>query len=242
MKYASGLLLFSVLVANDISAEALLDSMTAVISPENVKSTVLQVIQTSSGKERTFEYESFSSEKGKNVLLKYTKPKKVKGNAFLMKNNADDLWVYFPRTRRVRKLASHYKNQKVQGSDFSYEDFSGGETWKEDFNIKRLQDDDENYVLEFTPKPNVNSSYRSMTAYLQKSDYYPVKIEYFEKSGSHLKTLFLSEIKSVENIPTARVMEMVNHIEGTRTIMETISITYDISFSDDFFTESNMRK
>ena len=242
MKYASGLLLFSVLVANDISAEALLDSMTAVISPENVKSTVLQVIQTSSGKERTFEYESFSSEKGKNVLLKYTKPKKVKGNAFLMKNNADDLWVYFPRTRRVRKLASHYKNQKVQGSDFSYEDFSGGETWKEDFNIKRLQDDDENYVLEFTPKPNVNSSYRSMTAYLQKSDYYPVKIEYFEKSGSHLKTLFLSEIKSVENIPTARVMEMVNHIEGTRTIMETIAITYDISFPDDFFTESNMRK
>ena len=41
-----------------------------------------------------------------------------------MLNDGDDIWTYFPRTRRVRKLASHAKKQKVPGSDFSFGDFS----------------------------------------------------------------------------------------------------------------------
>ncbi len=47
-----------------------------------------------------------------------------------MLNNADNIWTYFPRTKRVRKLASHAKKQKVQGGDFTFEDFSSSNIWK----------------------------------------------------------------------------------------------------------------
>ena len=50
-----------------------------------------------------------------------------------MLNDGDDIWTYFPRTRRVRKLASHAEKQKVQGHDFSFGDFSSEDTWKEDY-------------------------------------------------------------------------------------------------------------
>ncbi|MCF7826745.1 MAG: outer membrane lipoprotein-sorting protein, partial [Candidatus Marinimicrobia bacterium] len=99
------------------------------MSPENSYSKGSQTIITSSGQERVFEFDSWSAEKGKSVLTRYTKPAAIRGQAFLMLNNADDIWSYFPRTKRVRKLASHAKKQKMQGSDFTYEDMGGGDVF-----------------------------------------------------------------------------------------------------------------
>jgi len=66
-------------------------------------------------------------------MMRYIKPTSVKGQTFLMLNDGDDIWTYFPRTRRVRKMASHAKKMKVQGGDFSFDDFSSNETWENDY-------------------------------------------------------------------------------------------------------------
>ncbi len=226
----------------DLTASAILDSMNRVMTPENVKSTIRQIITTSRGNEREFEYEMFSGSKGKNVLLRYTKPNVVKGNAILMKNHSDDIWIYFQRTRRVRKLASSSKNQKVEGSDFSYEDFSGGDTWKEDYDIKRLLDEDDKYILELIPKSDVSTSYGKMIVVIRKSDYYPDIIRYFDKNIVHEKTLTMEDIRNIEGYPTAMKMTMVNHLEDSETRMEIVNSTYNISYPDDYFTERYLRE
>ncbi|MFQ6610029.1 MAG: outer membrane lipoprotein-sorting protein [Fidelibacterota bacterium] len=233
---------FEIIFSQNFAANVILDSMIQVMSPENVESTVLQQITTSKGEFREFEYELYSGMKGENVLLRYTKPNIVKGNAILLKNHSDDIWVYFQRTRRTRKLASSSKNQKVQGSDFSYEDFSGGDTWKNDYTVNRLEDESGNFTLEFIPKSNVNTGYGKIIAIVRKIDYYPVQIKYFDKNMVHEKTLFLEDIQEIEGYPTAMKMIMTNHLEDSTTILETITTTYDISYPDDFFTEKSLRK
>jgi len=81
----------------------------------------------------------------------------------LMLNNADDIWMFFPRTQRVRKLATHAKKQKMQGSDFSYEDMGSGDAFIEDYDAQRLEDEmregHDCFKLELTRKEGSDMSY-----------------------------------------------------------------------------------
>ena len=230
------------LIAADISAQNILDSMTMVMQPISSKGKMKQEIITSSNIKRVFTFNYFSEEKGKNVLIRYIEPRKVKHNAFLIKNNGEDIWVYFPRTRRVRKLASHAKKQKAQGSDFSYEDFSGSEEWKRDYRVKQiLSGERENYLLTLTPKIDVETSYDTLKIYVNKLNYYPSRILYYQ-DDMHLKTLHFQDVHDIQEIPTAMSMLMENHVEGSQTIMSILEMEYNVDFDEGFFTERNLKK
>ena len=228
--------------AADLSADAILDSMTSVMQPETSLGKMEQEIITTSHVKRMFTFEYFSSNKGENVLIRYHQPKKVKNNAFLIKNNGDDIWVYFPRTRRVRKLASHAKKQKIQGSDFSYEDFSGSEEWKKDYYVNQeFSGEGNNYLLVLTPHHEVDTGYDTLRIFVNKLSYYPNRIEYY-KGDEHFKTLTFKDVKDIQGVPTAMTMHMENHLEDSQTTMKILEMKYDVKFEDGFFTERNLKK
>ncbi len=131
------LILSPVSFSQELSGEDIIKKVNEIFNPETNYGKSQMTIVTSSGKKRTFISESWSKNKGEKNLVRYLEPKRIKGQAILMLNNADDIWSYFPRTQRVRKLATHAKKQKMQGSDFSYEDM---EMWdyKVDFESKIL--------------------------------------------------------------------------------------------------------
>jgi hypothetical protein len=169
----------------------------------------------------------------------------VKGDAFLMKNNADDIWVYFKRTRRVRKLASHAKKQKLQGSDFTYEDMGSGNAWLEEYTSKRLKDQkirgQKLIVIQLKAIPEKESSYSKIIVYSRPSDYFPLQIEYFsEESDKPFKTLYMEDIQIIDGIPTAMKMTMKNHLDDTETSMEVIEITYKEKLPESMFTEREL--
>jgi hypothetical protein len=226
----------------NLSAIAILDSMTMVMQPNTSQGKMEQEIITSSNRKRVFTFNYFSEEKGKNVLIRYIEPRKVRHNAFLIKNGGEDIWVYFPRTRRVRKLASHAKKQKAQGSDFSYEDFSGSEEWKTDYRVKqRSSGERNNYLLCFTPRIGAGTSYDSLKIYVNKLNYYPDRMLYYQ-DGVHLKTLNFQDVKEIQGIPTAMIMFMENHIEESQTTMRILEMEYNVVFEQEFFTERNLKK
>ena len=205
-----------------------------------------QTITTSSGKQRTFEFEMFTGNEGEKTLMRYLKPSAVRGQAFLMLNNADDIWTYFPRTKRVRKLSSSSKNQKVQGSDFSFEDMGSGDSWKTEYNSTNQgtekYDGTNCWKLESIGIPEKDPSYPKMVVLMRKSDFYPVKIDYFDGNDFVEKTMLMSDIKEIEGVPTAMIMKMINHSEGTETTMQTLSITYDWQPPENFFSERELKK
>jgi hypothetical protein len=204
-----------------------------------------QTILTTTGDERVLEYETYSGFEGEYTLMRYLSPSRVKGNAVLTTGFSDNIWMYNNRTRRVRKLASHAKKQKFEGSDFTYEDMGGGDIWIDNFNPKIIGtteiDATECYRLLLTPKSDYDGSYSKMVVYPRISDAYPLRVDYYEDEN-HTKSCYLEDIEQIQNIPTAMKITMKNLIDNTQTSMEYLEINYDIEFDRSFFSERNLKQ
>jgi len=235
-------------VAEEVSAEEIITTMTETLNPEQSEAVMEMTIITSGGQERTFVYKSYSKNKGEKSLMKYLEPGRVKDQSILMLNNADDIWMYFPRTNRVRKLATHAKRQKVQGSDFSYEDMGSSNEFIDDYNSVLIGEEEKEerlcYKLELTRKENSEAGYSRLTVWVEKESYIPVIIGYYHEKDKNLleKELILSDVQTIDGIPTPMEMVMYNKLDDTKTTMRFRELTYDVDLSDNLFTEMGMKK
>jgi outer membrane lipoprotein-sorting protein len=234
--------------ADPLTGPELIKMVNDQLNPKSSRATMTMTITTSSGEKRTFEYESYTREYGEKNLMVYTRPRRVRGQKMLMLNHADDIWMFFVRTRRVRKLATHAKKQKFEGSDFSHEDLGSGDAYVTDFTTQRLDDttiqEYDCYQLELTPKPDVSTSYAKMIMFVNKDNVLPVRIDYYAEDHPKQveKVLTLSDFQTIDSVPTATSMEMVNQSDLSRTVVTLEDIEYNIDLDDDLFTERGLRR
>jgi hypothetical protein len=242
------LLLSSTLLGDDLTGPEIIQKASNLMNQQSSWGIMKLTIVTTSGKERQFTYESFSFEKNEKSVIKYTAPARVKGQATLLLNNADDIWSYDPRTDRVRKLATHAKKQKMQGSDFTYEDMGSGNTFLTDFDTKRLKDEKiEGYdCYKISLKKNTEgiSNYAGMVMWVIKSNFVPIVIDYYDKDDPEVctKRLTQSEIKMIDNIPTPTRIIMHNNLDDTDTKLEIIECKYNIDIDKSRFTKRGFYK
>jgi len=238
----------TLLSGQELNGDDIVKKVNDVFNVDSGYAKVKMVIVTTSGKKRTFIYESWQKNKSEKNLVRYLEPRRVKGQAVLMLNNADDIWMFFPRTQRVRKLASHAKKQKMQGSDFSYEDMGSGDTFLTDFVAKRLGDEKKEgkdcYQVELTRKPDSNLSYSRLVIWVIKENFVPIIIDYYdEKDPTHLeKQLVQSDIRVIDKIPTAIKVIMYNKDDNTQTEMEMLEVKFNVTLDDKMFTERGLKK
>jgi outer membrane lipoprotein-sorting protein len=231
-----------------ITAEEIIRTMTETLNPEQSEAIMEMTITTSGGQERTFVYKAYSKNGGEKSLMKYLEPGRVKNQAILMLNNADDIWVYFPGSNRVRKLATHAKKQKLEGSDFSYEDLGSSNEFENDYNSNLLGEEDKEkklcYKLELTAKENSEAGYSRLVVWVEKENCVPLVIDYYHEKDPGLleKELVLADIKTIDGIPTPMKMVMYNKLDNTKTSMSFRELTYDVNLPDNLFTEMGMKK
>jgi len=205
--------------------------------------TAKQTIITSGGEKRTLEFQSYSKDRNNKQLLIYTAPRRVKGDKILMLNQGDDIWFYTPKTDRVRHLASHARRQKVQGSDFAYEDIAGGSI-EEDYTYKLLGEekleDAQCYKFELIPS-ETGPHYSKLILWADKEKFITRQIDYYE-DDELLKRLKASEVKLIDKHWVAMRMVMTNLQEGGETLMEIDQVKFDIKLDDDIFTTKNLKR
>ena len=242
------LLLVPSVFGQELTADDIIQKVNDQFNTETSYGKSKMTIVTTSGQKRTFLQESWSKDQGEKNLVRYLEPRRVKDQAVLMLNHADDIWMFFPRTQRVRKLATHAKKQKMQGSDFSYEDMGSGDAFIEDFISKRLEDEQKEeqdcYKLELTRKEEGGSSYSRLIMWIIKENFLPVVIEYYdEKDPTYLlKTMVASDFRVIDGIPTSMKVVMYNQNDNTQTEMELLEVKYNITLTDDMFTERSLKK
>jgi hypothetical protein len=209
----------------EITGPQIVARVNQLLNPETSWAKLRMTIQTSSGNERSFVYESWNKT-----------------------YSADDIWMFFPRTNRVRKLATHAKKQKMEGSDFSYEDMGSSNSFIKNYSSKRLQDQAIDgqpcYQVELIKNRDADVSYSRLLMFIQQDNFIPVRIEYFDENHPDrlLKTLIQSDIQTIQGIPTAKKMRMVNDIDQSETRLEFLEIKYHIEISDERFTERGMKQ
>lgn len=232
----------------ELTGSDIIEKVDALMNQEASYARSEMTILTSSGEERTFIYDSWSKNYGEKNLIRYIAPARVKDQATLMLNQADDIWMFFPRTNRVRKLASHAKKQKMEGSDFSYEDMGSGDTFIKDFIANRLDDKKTDgadcYQVELKRKPDADISYSKLKLLVRKDNFVPILIQYYDDSDENklIKELTQSNIEAIQGIPTALHMDMKNTIDNTHTTMELEKIQYNPDLDDAMFTERGLKK
>ena len=182
-------LIFSVSVLSfgqELTGEEIINKVNGLINQDTVQAKIKMTITTTSGQKRIFVYDSYSKNKGEKNLIRYIEPKRVKGQAILMLNYANDIWIYFPRTKRIRKLASQSKSQKMEGSDFSYEDTGASDTFIIDFTSNKLGSE---------KKEGSETGYSRLIMWIIKDSFFPVVIDYYGRDNPEL--LIKPEIASL---------------------------------------------
>lgn len=185
--------------------------------------------------------EALMYQKGTNKrLVKFTEPADIRGIGFLSLPG-DMNYVYLPAFKRSRRVASHIKNQNFAGTDFTYEDMEAL-TYSEKWNPELLRQDQSHYILKLTPKEGRKSDYSKLVMYVRTDNFYPEKIEYYDKAGNLYKILTRSRIEKVRNYWIAFETEMkdVKRDHATKLILEDVKV--DTNLSDDIFTIRNLER
>ena len=239
---ASALLLTGSLFA--LSIDEILDKMEENENANTSKATMTMTVIDGGGRKTVSELISYSADKGDKGLMEYTAPARIKGMKILTLNDGDDIWYFSARTGRVRKIASNQKSQSVNNSDFSYEDMSSSDR-REDYDSKLLADKTidgtDCFTIEMKPKKD-DISYSRIVYYVDKKNFLPVEGLYYDEDGELWKKLYMKNPSKIGNYWSAETIEMHNVQKGSKTIMKTGKIEYDIELQPGLFSERNLKR
>lgn len=240
MKHIVFIILFAsaVLFAEeDWTAQQVIQKSIDISSPASMSSYSKQTVYFPNGRQRTFEILTYSKGTNNKSLMIYKKPARVKGDKFLFLKGGD-IWVYFSKTGRVRRIASSAKKSKMQGSDFSYEDMSLMSSLNTDYTTKFIEPKNKNYVIELHPK-NTSVSYNKLIAYVDKKTFVLHKLEFYKKDKL-VKFLTQSKYKKIQDYRIPSLITMQNVRGDSKTIIESEQIKINPKISDSLFNKNNL--
>ncbi len=223
-----------------LTVDNILDSVEANENSISSKIEMIQKVYRTDGSVSRSVLTSYSGDEGDKALMVYNEPAQINGMKILQLNDGDDIWFYSPRTGRTRKIASHQKNQSVNGSDFSYDDMST-EDQREDYTAKMIGTVEvqgvQCFTIELTLKEESDKEYSKIIMNVDMERWLPLTSEFYDEIGEIWKVLTLSEITREGNYWSAGMIEMKNIQKGTRTEMITESVIFDLELDMGMFTE-----
>jgi outer membrane lipoprotein-sorting protein len=231
--------------AQQLGVEEILKKCDVAEGYEGAFAQMEQIITTTGGQKRTLVIRSWAVDSGDRQLAEYLAPADIKGQKILMTDDGDNIWMFNPETRRTRKLGSHMKKKKVMGSDFTYEDQSGGKV-SEKYTGILLREEEEGaiqcFVTELKPTPK-GPSYARIIAWIGKSDFLIRRIDYFrEDEPDPFKRLTAADIRKVGDRDVAFRLTMSNLEDGTETVNIINEIEFGVKIPGSLFEARNLER
>ena len=229
------------LSAQEMTASEILEKSDAVsMAPKDKHSMSTMILTDKDGDQKERESEIFERPVEDIRLVRFLSPADQKGISFL--NLPDDkMYLYMPAFRKIRTIASHIKNESFAGTDFSYDDMSSS-GFGGDYTPELLENTEEYYVLELTPKPKSGKDYSKATLWVRKDNFFAEKVEYYDKGGNLWKIMEQREIEENGEYWIAMEVEMKDLKKDHSTRIVTESIELDSGLSDDLFTKRNLKR
>ncbi|MBL9039080.1 MAG: outer membrane lipoprotein-sorting protein [Archangium sp.] len=178
-----------------------------------------------------------------HALARFSSPVGVAGVAVLTveSGDGDDVSLYLPKLKRVRKVAKGDRGKAFMDTDFAYADIASGGTKDED--LKRLPDAQVEgrpcFVLE--GKGDETSPYGGLTMYVDQQTYVPMKVDYLDKAGKPFKRYRTLKLKAFKDRTLAAESVMENLQTGTKTQMTVLKLD-EAGLGDEAFTERALER
>jgi hypothetical protein len=177
-------------------------------------------------------------------VYRFLEPEDVKGTSVLVfdhENKPDDIWLFLPEIRKVRRIVGNDKSEAFMGSEFTYGDLNIPPLG--DYTYKLLGEENQGgekcYKVDVLPKPGTKDGYKKKTFWVSEKTYAIRRGLYYDMSGKLLKELLTQDIKLLDEknhrYRTTR-MEMINRQNRRRSVFVTRQVAFKPNTKDDFFT------
>ena len=141
-------------------------------------------------------------------LTRFLSPPDVRGTSTLTIENPsadDDIWIYLPALKRVRRLLASNKKDSFVGTDFSYGDIIGFkvEDWRHSILRQETVDGSQCFVIDSVPAtPTVMeiSGYSRRLQWIRVDNFITVRGQYFDTGGRLWKIFSASDLRVVDQL------------------------------------------
>ncbi len=213
--------------------------------PKDMKSNMSMVLTNKNGKTRTSKIRSYSKDENKKQILWFLAPADDKGVAYLKiehENKNDDMKLWLPNFKKIRRISSKKKSESFMGSDMSYEDMTSRNIDEYTYSILGSEkiDNVDCYILESVPS-GIKTEYSKHISWITKDMHLPIKEESFDKNMELLKSksIIYQQIKEYSIMIELHVKNVQrNH----QTILKFDNIEVDSGIKDNIFHEKNLKR
>lgn len=184
-------------------------------------------------------------------MTRFVSPPDVKGTASLLVEEAeqdDNIWIYLPALKKVRRLVASNKRDSFLGTDFSYADVIGHPV--KDWSFKLVREEALNgqtcYVVEGKPRSDevkAETGYSKRVEWIGKDNAVTLKSEFWDEAGQPLKTAQFKEVRQVHAATDKwqpMLLEVLNTQTGHRTTIQFSNFAVNQQIKDELFTPRNM--
>jgi hypothetical protein len=185
-------------------------------------------------------------------VVRFSTPADIKGTGVLQIEHVDgddDLWIYLPALKKVRRLVASNKKDSFAGSDFSYGEITLPKVDQYRHVLLRSEKVDtfDCYVIESTPANDTikaNSGYSKKVSWVRADNFLESKVEYYDLASRLLKTQRTGRHQLIEPDKArwfALYREMTNHQSGHRTTIDAENADA-VAISDEMFTTRHLER
>ena len=216
------------------------------MKPKNMVSKTTMLLTNSKGKTRKSTMISKTMNNSTRQLIWFLEPKDDKGIAFLKKENDnrdDEMRIWLPDFKRVRRISAKKKGDSFMGSDLSYEDLTSRSLNENKY--ERLDDKVFNgkdcFVIEVSPNPSLRSSYSKHKIWIAKDDLFIIREESYDKRGK-LKKEKNFKYQKIENYDVLTELSVKDIQKDHRTDISFKQISVDIDMDEKIFQEKSLKR
>lgn len=184
-------------------------------------------------------------------MVRFLSPSDIKGTATLLIEHAnadDDMWVYLPALKKVRRLVAANKRDGFAGTDFSYGDMMGYQV--DDWQHTALPDDTIDgapcHVIVSVPKSDKvrqETGIGKRTSWIRKDNFVAIKVETVDLNNQPLKRYQFSDVKPVGKAKwQAMKMEAENIANKHRTSIHFSDFKVSDTLADDMFKPAALER
>lgn len=235
-----GLMMTVFLIAERPDIQEVLDSIDKLYRSDSSYAEFRMIIQNPHW-ERTLRMKSWSEGKDK-TFIRILEPKKERGIGTLRLDN--EMWNYLPKTNKVIKIPPSMMMSSWMGSDFKNDDLVKEFNFLEDYTYEYVDGDDpDRLTIRATPREGRPIIWGYVIMQVRRSDYIPVRDEFFDENGELMRVMTYRDIKSFDGKRIPSVMELVpQHKEGHKTVIIYEKARFHIDLDEDIFTLRNLRE
>lgn len=183
-------------------------------------------------------------------LLRFQSPAEVQGTTILIhdyRDRQDDMWIYLPALKRVRRIVSSEKGKSFMGSEFTNADISSPPS--ADFINKHSGGSGENgvWIIESTPATAAlenDYGYARRVSVFDKKSLQLNRIDFFDDNNANVKTIEVVAVEQTGNAGNYMIKEMraINHLNGRSSVMKMDRINTSEKADDTLFDPANIDK